>query len=77
MIVRYSRTCAVSASAFSECDARMFGTELSAVVLELLETSQWLAEQAGAELVEFPGAHAGYFEHPWEWAGRSGRSCAA
>lgn len=35
---------------------------------ELVETSRWLAEQAGAELVEVPGAHAGYFEHPREWA---------
>ncbi len=34
----------------------------------LAEISKWLAHQLGTQVQEFPGAHAGYFDHPNEFA---------
>ena len=44
------------------------GRETASVYPELVEASGWLAREAGAELVEVPGAHVGYFDHARETA---------
>jgi hypothetical protein len=35
----------------------------------LYDTTQWLADRVGVAIVEIPGRHAGFADHPHEVAG--------